>query len=163
GSIRSARSRPSAAMASTTTATAASTSPACAPTSRSTDRTLPPRAGPCSRRRVIVVYILLSLVLGFALLILVLRIKQGMHEGAVGEAIRAYVTERGGSVVFDATGMTVKGPRGQGREKLTALMIMCSPESRATWKSSIGFSLRKYMPDAVEEMFAKNARERLAK
>jgi hypothetical protein len=112
---------------------------------------------------VVIAAILAALVLGLALLVFVLRVRHRVHARAVREAIRAYVASRGGTVTFDDQGMVVKGPRGEGRERLTALMIMCKPENRGRWESTIGFSLRKYIPDATDDLLAKRARERLDK
>src|SRR5262245_39977790 len=90
----------------------------------------PPRA-PDTVACVIVLLLLLSLVgvvfvaaVGVGIAALAMRHRARDHERALREAIQAYAEERGGAVAFDNEGMLVKGPLGEGREKLTALRIM---------------------------------------
>lgn len=87
------------------------------------------------------------------------------HRAALRQAIVGYAAKRGGLVEMDAdgNGFHVRGPLGSGRERMTGLDVMCKPGEEARWETSIGFVLRKYIPDAFDEAFAKAAREQLEK
>jgi hypothetical protein len=104
--------------------------------------------------------VLVALLLGFVALVVFLRTSNARAGARLREEIRAYVTSKGGSVTFDdQNGMTVEGPRGRGYEKLTALGIMLS--SAKDRPLTIGFALRKYLPDQIDAMFEKSAAKRL--
>ena len=102
---------------------------------------------------------------GLVLLVVVLRLQAGAQRRALREAIVTYAAGRGGSAIFDADGkgFRVEGPRGAGHMSMTALEIMCRADNRATWDTSIGFSLRQYIPDAMDDALAASAAKRLAK
>jgi hypothetical protein len=88
------------------------------------------------------------------------RFANARAEENLREEIRSYVTSRGGTVTFDEkNGMTVEGPLGKGYEKLTALRIMLG--SASDRPLTIGFALRKYLPDRFDDMFEKSAAKRL--
>lgn len=106
----------------------------------------------------------LALFVAFAGWVAWMRGSQGRHRARVRDAVRAYVEKRGGTFALDPDGIgfRVKGPLGEGHERGTALDIMCKPGDEARWETSIGFTLRKYLPDAFDEQFAKDAQKRLA-
>lgn len=92
-----------------------------------------------------------------------MRGSQGRHRARVREAVRAYVEKRGGTFTLEPDGVAfrVKGPLGQGREVGAALDVMCQAGEESKWETSIGFVLRKYIPDAFDERFAADAKKRL--
>ncbi len=105
----------------------------------------------------------LALIAAFVGWVAWMRGSQGRHRARVREAVRAYVEKRGARFTLDPDGIgfRVKGPLGEGHERGAALDIMCKPGDEARWETSIGFSLRKYIPDAFDEQFAKAAEKRL--
>lgn len=105
----------------------------------------------------------LALVAAFVGWVAWMRGSQSRHRARVREAVRAYVEKRGGTFTLDPDGIgfRVKGPLGEGHERGAALDIMCPPGDEARWETSIGFSLRRYLPDAFDEQVAKAAQKRL--
>ena len=101
---------------------------------------------------------------GVGLWVWSMRRAAARYEANLRAAIREYVEGKGARIELHPDGsFTVTGPLGSGRERLTALRIMCKPEEPEKWGTTIGFVLRKYIPDAFDDAFARNARERLAK
>jgi len=86
------------------------------------------------------------------------------RDRALRDAVSAYAEARGGSVVFDLDGhaFTVEGPRGKGRQSMAEIQAMCGFQDPSKWESSIGFSLRRYIPDAIDDVFAAEDQERLS-
>jgi hypothetical protein len=99
-----------------------------------------------------------------ALLVVVARASARTQERRPVEAIGEVARSRGGRVTFDpdGNGFRVQGPRGEGQERMTVFRIMCKPSNRELWPNTIAFALRKYIPDAFDDAFARSARERLA-
>jgi hypothetical protein len=106
----------------------------------------------------------LGLLALFAGWVVWMRGSQGRHRARVRAAVVAYAEKRGGRIELDPDGIGfhVKGPLGAGHERGTALDIMCKPGDEAGWETSIGFVLRKYIPDAFDEQFAAQAKKKLA-
>lgn len=71
-----------------------------------------------------------GIVVLFAGLVAWFRIGQARHVGMLKGAIREYAEAKGASVSFDANGFTVRGPRGEGYERMTSILIMCQPKDR---------------------------------
>src|SRR5687768_11989828 len=97
-------------------------------------------------------YVLITIgaLVGIAVLaILVLRMRAAAGKRELREAIEQYVESRGARIEFtpDGRSFTVAGPLGEGRHAMTVLEIMCTPDKRASWETSIGFVLRSYIPD----------------
>jgi hypothetical protein len=110
------------------------------------------------------VYIFLGIVGALALLVVVLRMQAKAQQRKFQQAVVAYAASKGASVEWlGPNRIRVKGPRGEGEESTTAMAIMCRAGEEAKWNNSIGFCLRKYIPDAFDEQFARMAKERLAK
>lgn len=101
------------------------------------------------------------LVLGVVGAVVLLRLRQKLYFAKLQRAVTDYAASRGGSVTFEGDVMVVEGPRGEGRERMTALQIMCKPGDEERWPGTIGFSLRKYIPDAFDDAFAESARKEL--
>jgi hypothetical protein len=104
-----------------------------------------------------------GLVVAFFAWVAWMRGSQGRHRARVRAAVRAYVEKRGGTFTLEPDGIAfrVKGPLGAGRETGTALDVMCQSGDEAKWETSIGFVMRKYIPDAFDERFAADAKKRL--
>lgn len=94
-----------------------------------------------------------------------MRISQSLYRARLSAAVRRYVEGRGGVFTPDpdpTRGFTVKGPRGEGHERWDLLQIMCKPGQEGRWETSIGFTLRKYLPDVFDDKLAEAAAKRLA-
>lgn len=94
-----------------------------------------------------------------------MRISQSLYRARLRDAVRRYVEGRGGVFRLDPDpthGFHVKGPRGEGHERWDLLWIMCKPGQEERWETSIGFTLRKYLPDVFDDKLAEAAAKRLA-
>ncbi len=104
---------------------------------------------------------LLAVIVAFALLVAYARISGSRAEAKLRDDIRSYVLSKGGTVTFDdADGMTIEGPLGSGHQKLTSLRIMLGSRG-GNRETTLGFALRKYLPDRFDELFEQNAARRL--
>lgn len=88
---------------------------------------------------------------------------ESRHDLALKAAVQAYAAKRGASVTFDGLTMMVKGPRGEGKSTIRALKVMCPLGDEARWEPTIGFTLREFIPDAMDERMAQLAADALAK
>jgi hypothetical protein len=107
--------------------------------------------------------VLLGIVAALGLVGVVARLRVEAQHRAFQAAVVAYARSKGGTVEWlSPQRIRVKGPLGGGEESTTAMEIMCRASEPAKWSHSIGFCLRKYIPDAFDETFARMAKERLA-
>ena len=88
---------------------------------------------------------------------------ESRHDLALKAAVQAYAAKRGASVTFDGLTMAVKGPRGEGTKMLHTLKVMCPLGDEARWEPTIGFTLREFIPDAMDERMAQLAGDALSK